>query len=79
MDDGDLHAPLGQAIGGLQTQQPAADDRGLAMGLGRIEHGVDIVHITETDHTVLVLARHGDDERIRAGGQQQSVVRHLKP
>ena len=46
----DVHALTEQPVGGLQSQQAAADDHGSRVGAGRLEHPVHVLEIAEGDH-----------------------------
>ena len=71
---GHVHAAFLQAGGGLQAEQAAADDDGLCARLGGEQHGVDVVEIAVGEHARQILAGHRNDERHRAGGDDQPVV-----
>ncbi len=72
--DRDLHALLEQAVGGLQAQQAAADHDGVPVAFGGREHGFNIVDVAKADHARQVMPRHGQDEGVGAGGDEQPVV-----
>ena len=74
MHHGHFHAAQFQTIGGLQTQQAAADHHRMALDLGGVDHGLRIVDVAVADDAFQILARHRQDERQRTGGQQQAVV-----
>ena len=74
VDDGDLHAPQGQAVSRFKAEQTAADNHRRAAVFRRCEHLVDIVEIAEGDDAVEVVAGDGDDERVGPRGDQQAVV-----
>ena len=74
VDNRDLHAAQGQAMRGFEAQQAAPDDHGVATGIGRREHGVDVLHVAEADDAGQILAGHRDDEGIGARGDQQLVI-----
>jgi hypothetical protein len=78
VDDGDLHAAPHQAVGGFQPEQAAADDHGLAVLLRGVDHGLCVGDVAVSHHAGQVAPRHGQDERVGTGGQQQSVVRGLR-
>ncbi len=59
MNDGRLHAALGQAVGGFETEQPAADDNSLAAPIGRCGHQVDIQQVAKGDDAIQVGAWQG--------------------
>ena len=78
MKDGDVHPARSQTSRCFQPQKPPTDDNGFLIGNGgRIDHGVGIVQITIGDHAGQILARHRNNERGRAGGDQQLVIRHI--
>ena len=69
MYDSHVHTLLHQAVGRFQSQQTAANDDGLFVVFRCLQHGVDIMDVTEGDDAVLVLAGHRDHEWIGAGCQ----------
>ena len=71
---GDVHAALVQAGRRFQPEQAAADDHGLGPRLRGEQHGVDVVEIAIGQHAGQIVAGHRDDERHRAGGDDQLVV-----
>ena len=71
---GDVHAAFLEAGGGLEAEQAAADDDGLGARLRREQHGVDVVEVAVGEHARQILAGHRNDERHRAGGDDQLVV-----
>ena len=73
----DIHAARHQAVGGLQTQQPATDDDRMGVRLGGLDHRVGVGDVAECDHADQVAPRQRRDERVRAGRDQQPVVRLL--
>ena len=48
MHDRDIHAAPQEAIRGLEAQQAAADDHGLLVFRGGVDHAVDIGNVAET-------------------------------
>jgi hypothetical protein len=74
---GDLHAAQHQAVGRFQAEQAAADDHGVLVLRGRLDHRVGVGDVAVGDHAVEVLAGHGQNEGIGAGRQQQPVVLRL--
>ena len=74
VDDGDIHALLGEAGGGFQPQQAAADDHRLAARFGGQQHGLHVVEITVGQHTRQLVAGHRDDDGDGAGGNNEFVV-----
>ena len=75
--DGHLHAAQLQAVGRLQAEQPAADHHRMLLLPGGVDHRLRIVDVAVADDAFQVLARDRQDERHRAGGQQQPVVLRL--
>ena len=76
MNDRHLHAALHQAVGGFQAEQAAADDDGAPMAAGRRQHQVDVVDVAKGDDARQFLAGQRQDDRMRAGGDQQPVIGH---
>src|SRR6185437_3757670 len=77
--DGGVHAALGQAVGGFETEQAAADHHRLAaVLLGRRNHGADVVEVAEGDHALQVRAGQGQADGVGAIGQDQDVVGDLE-
>ena len=74
MHHGDLHAALHEAVGGLQAQQAAADDDGVLVGGGRVDHGLGVGDVAVRQHALQVLAGDGQDEGVGAGGEDQAIV-----
>ena len=74
VDHRHLHAALHQAVGRFQAQQAAADDHGVLVLGGRVDHGVGVGNVAVGDHAFQVLAGNRQDERVGAGGDQQAVV-----
>ena len=70
----DLHAAQHQAVRGFEPQQTAADDDGVPVFRGRLDHRVGVVDVAVGDHALQIPAGHGRDERVRAGGDEQPVV-----
>ncbi len=70
VNNGDLHTPQGEPMGRLQAKQATADHHGIPPLGGRVNHHVDIRHIAERDDARQILARHGNDERVRSGRDQ---------
>ena len=71
MEEGDAGAGLGEAVGGFEAEQPAADhhDPG-AGGLGRRD-GVDVVDVTEGEHARQIDPGNVRLDRLRAGGEHE--------
>ena len=76
MQDGDVHVARVETGRGLEAEQAAADDDCLGARLGGDQHGVDVVEVAVGEDAGEVVARHRQDERHRAGGDDQLVVRH---
>jgi hypothetical protein len=74
---GDVHAAQHQAVGRFQAQQAAADDDGLLVLGGGLDHRVGVGDVAVGDDALQVLAGHRQDEGVGAGAQQQPVVRLL--
>ncbi len=74
VQDGDVHAARVEPGRGLEPEQAAADHHRLAARLGGEQHGVDVVEIAIGEHAGKVVAGHRNDERHRAGGDDQLVV-----
>ena len=74
MDDGDLHATLGQAIGRFKTQQSSANDHGVCVDFGRFNHGGRVGNVPVGHYTVKFNARQGQHEGVGSGGKNQSVI-----
>jgi hypothetical protein len=80
VDDRGGHAAPGQAVGGFQAQQAAADDHGAGAGLaGGGDHGLDVVQVAEGDHALQVDTGQRQAERVRASGQDQLVIGNFQP
>ncbi|KAG0756329.1 hypothetical protein G6F22_020330 [Rhizopus arrhizus] len=77
MHDRYLHAPRSQSAGRFQAEQPATDHDGVPVTRRRFDHPVHIADIAEGDDAAQVVARHRQDERVRAGRQQQPVIRRF--
>ncbi len=71
---GHVHAAQHQAVGRFQPQQAAADHHRVLVRLRGLDHGLGVLDVAVGDHPVQLLAWHRQDERQRAGGQQQPVV-----
>ncbi|MCY1366488.1 hypothetical protein D9M69_533850 [compost metagenome] len=69
-----MHAPQHQAVGGLQAEQAAADHHGVPVGFRGVDHGLGVGDVAVADHAVKGIAGNGQDERRRAGGDQQAIV-----
>ncbi len=77
MHDGHVHALLQQAVRRFESEQSAADDDGFAMRARCIEHRVHVLQIAERDDAGRSLPGTGSIDRIRAGGEQQAIVRRF--
>ena len=69
-----VHAAQHQTIGRLQPQQAAADDHRVFVCPGGLDHGVGVGDVAVGDHPFQRVARHGQDEGVGSGAQQQAVV-----
>ncbi len=65
-------------LAAFQPQQAAADDDRVAVVARHRQHGFDILDIAEGQHAAQLMARHRNDERLGAGGDQQAVVAHFQ-
>ncbi len=74
MHHGDVHAALHESVGGLQAQQAAADDHGMAVAGGRRDHGLGVGNVAVAQHAFQLAPGHGQHEGARARGQDQPVV-----
>ena len=72
--DNHVHALAHQAIGGFQSEQPAAYHYRMAAVARRRHHRFDILDIAEADHAGQAMALNRNDERGGTGSDQQSVV-----
>ena len=73
-----LHAAQSQGGGGFEAKQATADnDRPCIGALRRLDHGIDVIEIAERHDPRQILAGQGDDERRRAGGDDQLVIRRF--
>ncbi len=73
--DAHVHAAFAQPVGGLEPEQPAADDDRLALRRGRVDHRLRVGDVAVGQHAGQADARHCRQRRHRAGGEQQPVVR----
>ena len=72
--EGDGQAAVGQVLGGLHADGPAADDEG---GLGAAHGGDEAVHVrqgVEGEDAVVGQAGNGDADGRRARGEEEAVV-----
>ncbi len=76
MHDGDVHVPRPQASRRFEPQQPAADHDRLVPRPRREQHRRDVVEVAIGDYAGKIIAGHRDDERVRAGGDNELIVRH---
>ncbi|MCY1298590.1 hypothetical protein D9M70_480840 [compost metagenome] len=74
---GHVHALAQQSVGRFQSEQAAADHHRMAMIARGMQHGLDVLDVAERDHAFELVARHRNDERLGAGGQQQAVIAHF--
>ncbi|MNI19049.1 hypothetical protein D3C73_724730 [compost metagenome] len=74
MQHGDVHAAQREAGCRFEAEKPATDDDGLGARLCGKQHGIDIVEIAIRDDARQILARNGNNEGHRAGGNHQLVV-----
>ena len=74
MNHGDVHATQFQAVRRFQAKQATADHDGSLVLARSGNHRIDIGDVAEADDAGQIGARHRQDERFRAGGQQQAVV-----
>ena len=72
--DGDVHAALHQAVGGLEPKQAAADHHRIGAAFRGFHHPVDVVDVAKADHARQVLARQRQHDRIGARRDQQTVI-----
>ena len=77
VNDRHRHAAQHQAVGGLEAEQAAADHDRVLVRLRRLDHRVGVGDVAVGDDAVEVLARQRRDERVRAGRDQEPVVRRL--
>src|SRR6059058_1817810 len=76
MHDGDVHAALHQTVGGFEAEQTAADHNGVLVARRSLNHALDVLNVAKADDARKILARKGQHDRVRAGGDQQAIVRH---
>ena len=74
MHHGDTHTLLYQTIGRFKTQQSATNHHGMFVFFGCVQHLIHVVNITEAHDTFQVMARHGNNERIGTGCDQQAII-----
>jgi hypothetical protein len=79
LDHVGLQAELAQRVGGLEAEQPAADDHAGPRRGGRVADGLEVLDGPVHEAARQVVARHRRDERRGAGGQHQLVVRQHLP
>ena len=63
MEHGHARARLGEAIGGLEAEQPAADDDDARTGGAGRRDGVDVVDVAEGEHARQIHAGNGGLDR----------------
>jgi len=68
------HSALHEAVRGLQTQQAAANDDGVLVGGGGVDHGLRVGNVAVGQHTLQVFAGDGQDEGVGARGEDEAVV-----
>ncbi len=68
------HAALHEAVGSLQAQQAAADDDGVLVRGGGVDHGLCVGNVAVGQHALEVFAGHGQDEGVGARGHDEAVV-----
>ena len=76
MHERDRHAAPLEAPRRLEPEQSAADHHGAALGLRRFDHGLDVGNVAEAAHIGQAEAWNRRHHRLRAGREQQFVVRH---
>ncbi len=79
MDDGRLHAALGQAVRRFKAEQTAADNNRIVVSsffgpIGRLGHQVDVEQVAEGHNAVQIGTGQGETDRVRTHGQDQLVV-----
>jgi hypothetical protein len=74
MHQGDAHAAALQAPGGLEAEQPAADDHRPLVVARRLQHQLDIVDVPERAGAGQAEAGDRRRQRLGAGGDEQLVV-----
>jgi hypothetical protein len=71
------HAALHQAVGRFQPEQAAADDHGVLVFGGRVDHGLGVGDVAVGEHAGQVLAGNWQHEGVGAGGHDEPVVGRL--
>ena len=74
VDHAHLGAGLGEAVGGLEAEQPAADDDGAGARWRRALDRRDIAEIAEGEHAGQLHARDRQPDRTRAGREHELGV-----
>ena len=74
MQHGDVHVPRVEPGRRLEAEQAAADDDRLGARLRGEQHRIDVVEIAIGQDARQIVARHRQDERHRARGDDQLVV-----
>ena len=74
MHHGDIHAAQLETVGRFEAEQAAADDHRMPVQAGRRDHLVGILDVAITDDAGQIVAGNRQNERIRAGGDQQAIV-----
>ena len=78
MEQRDPRAGLGEAVGGFEAEQPAADHHhARAGGLGGGDR-VDVVDVAESEHARQIHAGNVRLDRLRAGGEDELGERELR-
>ena len=68
-------AALHRAVGGLQSQQAAANDDGMAVARRCLNHGLCVGNVAVGQHALKVLAWQRQDEGFRTRRHGEAVVR----
>ena len=74
---GDIHAAQFEAVGRFEAEQTAADDHRVPVHAGGFDHLVGVLDVAVTDDTRQIVAGNRQNERVRAGGDEQAVVGFL--
>ncbi len=78
MDDRDLHATLNERVRRFQPQQTTPDNDRSAIAPRRFEHCIDIRQVAKRDDAMQIYSRNRQDDRLRAGRDQESIVGRLQ-
>ena len=76
MHDGHVHAALAQPRRRLETEQAATDDDSTAASRRSEQHRLNVVEIAISEHARQLVAWDGNDDRLRAGRDDELVVGH---